>query len=189
MKVLNNKQLFLDMQEHPEKYTDEQLEAMMAELDREPNAEREWHRLQPASSHMFSKVAAVFLAISVFGMMSLACYRAFSPKHHSQRTIAKADTTHRVKERFSYKVHRGDTIFCFENIRLDSILTVVGKHYRRQVRFRTGAPRQLRFYVTCHTTQSLDEFVEMLNVFDGFFLYQRLDTLVVETGKKEEEKR
>ena len=29
MKPSDDKQLFFDMQEHPEKYTDEQLEAMM----------------------------------------------------------------------------------------------------------------------------------------------------------------
>ena len=34
MKPLDDKQLFFDMQEHPERYSDEQLEAMMAELDK-----------------------------------------------------------------------------------------------------------------------------------------------------------
>ena len=42
MKPLDDKQLFFDMQEHPERYSDEQLEAMMAELDKEPDAETAW---------------------------------------------------------------------------------------------------------------------------------------------------
>ena len=45
MKPLDDKQLFFDMQEHPERYSDEQLEAMMAELDKEPDAETEWQKV------------------------------------------------------------------------------------------------------------------------------------------------
>ena len=39
MNPLDDKKLFFDMQEHPENYSDEQLEAMMAELDKEPDTE------------------------------------------------------------------------------------------------------------------------------------------------------
>ena len=34
MRLEENKRLFLDMQEHPENYSDEQLEAMMDHIDR-----------------------------------------------------------------------------------------------------------------------------------------------------------
>ena len=46
MTPLDKKQLFRDMQEHPENYTDEQLEAMMADIDRKPDAEAAWQRLE-----------------------------------------------------------------------------------------------------------------------------------------------
>ena len=46
MTPLDKKQLFRDMQEHPENYSDEQLEAMMADIDREPDAEAAWQRFK-----------------------------------------------------------------------------------------------------------------------------------------------
>ena len=42
MRPSDDKQVFFDMQEHPENYSDEQLETMMTELDREPDAEEAW---------------------------------------------------------------------------------------------------------------------------------------------------
>lgn len=44
MNPLDDKTLFFDMQEHPENYSDEQLEAMMAELDKEPDIEAAWQK-------------------------------------------------------------------------------------------------------------------------------------------------
>ena len=42
MQTKVNRQLYFDMQEHPERYTDEQVKAMMDELDREPDTEQAW---------------------------------------------------------------------------------------------------------------------------------------------------
>ena len=44
MKRLDDKHLLIDMQEHPENYSDEQLERMMAELDKEPDTEAAWKK-------------------------------------------------------------------------------------------------------------------------------------------------
>ena len=40
------RRLFLDMQEHPENYSDEQLEAMMDDLDSELDAQAAWKRFE-----------------------------------------------------------------------------------------------------------------------------------------------
>ena len=45
MQTTDNK-MFLDMQEHPEKYSDQQMEVMMDELDREPDVEAAWQRFK-----------------------------------------------------------------------------------------------------------------------------------------------
>lgn len=42
--------LFLDMQEHPDKYTDSQIEAMMDNMDQMPDVEAEWARFD--AEHM-----------------------------------------------------------------------------------------------------------------------------------------
>lgn len=200
MNPSDDKRLFLDMQEHPENYSDEQLEQMMAELDKEADAEAAWQKL--ASLHLprrgettlekassleeVWKGAAVFLAVAFLGALSFAGYRAFSDWHGTARSMVEADTSTVETERFVCEVNNGDTIFRFENIRLDSILSVVGRHYGRRVVFRDEAPRRLRLYMTCHTTQSLEEFVEMLNVFDGINITQEFWFLYVESDEKKE---
>ena len=211
MNPLDDKKLFFDMQEHPENYSDEQLEAMMAELDKEPDAEAAWKKTlsrplpcrerRSLRYHLYSllslqgrgrervRIAAIFVAAAFLGLMSLAGYRVFSDWNKAPQAPVQADTTTVVKQRFYYDVMDGDTIFRFENIRLDSILAVVGRHYNRRVVFHSKQPQQLRLYITCHTTQTLDEFVETLNMFDGFRLIQDFDTLHVESYERKEDGR
>ena len=210
MKQADDKRLFFDMQEHPENYTDEQLEQMMAELDKEPEATTAWERLNERAneesklpsapncnshsslftlSSSFRKFAAAFLAAAFLGVLSFAGYRAFSDWHGTARNHVEADTSKVETERFVYEVQDGDTIFRFENIRLDSILAVVSRHYDRQVVFIDEAPKHLRLYVTCHTSQTLREFVETLNMFDGINITQKFYILYVESDEKKEGKR
>ncbi|MBR1499430.1 MAG: DUF4974 domain-containing protein [Bacteroidaceae bacterium] len=206
-----DKELLLDMQEHPERYSDQQLEQAMVELDREPDTEAAWQKTlsRPLPCRERSeykrlrklllslqgrgrervRVAAIFIAFAFLGLMSLAGYRVFSDWHKAPQAPVQADTTETVSQRFYYEVMDGDTIFRFENIRLDSILAVVSRHYNRQVVFHDKQPQQLRLYITCHTTQTLAEFVETLNMFDGFRLIQDFDTLHVESYERKEDGR
>ena len=211
MKRLDDKHLLMDMQEHPENYSDEQLERMMAELDKEPDTEAAWKKTLSNSplkgenkklpfqgnshSSLFTlhsslrRVAAVFVAIAFLGIMSLAGYRAFFFKTTTDNRPQTTDTTAIKTERFYVDVQDGDTIFRFENIRLDSILAVVSRHYERQVIWGDKDLARLRFYITCRTSHTLREFVEMMNMFDGLRIMQVLDILYVESDEKKEGKR
>ena len=206
MNPMDDKQLFFDMQEHPERYSDEQLEAMMAELDREPDAEEAWKKTLSNSplkgedkklpfqgnSHFslftfhFSlrRFAAVFIAAAFLGIISLASYKAFTIGNGTPKSPAKPDTTAVETERYYYDVQDGDTIFRFENVRLDSILAIVGRHYDCQVAFKDKAPQGLRLYMTCRTSQTLNEFLETLNMFDGFNVRREFYMLYVESDEK-----
>ena len=204
MKRLDDKHLLMDMQEHPENYSDEQLEAMMAELDKEPDTEAAWRKTLSNSplkgedslplregwgGSFFRRIAAVFVAIAFLGIMSLAGYRVFFYKTTTDNRPQTTDTTAVKTERFYVDVQDGDTIFRFENIRLDSILAVVSRHYERQVIWGDKDLARLRFYITCRTSHTLREFVEMMNMFDGLRITQDLDILYVESDEKKEGKR
>ena len=211
MKRLDDKHLLIDMQEHPENYSDEQLERMMAELDKEPDVDAAWKKTLSNSplkgenkklpfqgnshSSLFTlhfslrRAAAVFVAIAFLGIMSLAGYRAFFFKTTTDNRPQTTDTTAVKTERFYVDVQDGDTIFRFENIRLDSILAVVSRHYERQVIWGDKDLARLRFYITCRTSHTLREFVEMMNMFDGLRITQDLDILYVESDEKKEGKR
>ncbi|MBQ6225687.1 MAG: DUF4974 domain-containing protein [Bacteroidaceae bacterium] len=199
MNPLDDKKLFFDMQEHPENYSDEQLEAMMAELDKEPDTEAAWLRLtaplrlpqrgetKARKASPLGEVwrgAAIFIAIAFLGIMSLASYRAFFYKTTTDNGQRTTDTTAVKTERFYVDVQDGDTIFRFENIRLDSILAVVSRHYERQVIWGDKAPAHLRLFITCRTSHTLREFVDMMNMFDGFRITQDLNILYVESDEK-----
>ena len=210
MNPLDDKKLFFDMQEHPENYSDEQLEAMMAELDKEPDTEEAWLLLNEelrmkneeslaettavANSSLFTlhsslrRGAAIITAIAFLGIMSLASYRAFFYKTTTDNGQRTTDTTAVKTERFYVDVQDGDTIFRFENIRLDSILAVVSRHYERQVIWGDKAPAHLRLFITCRTSHTLREFVDMMNMFDGFRITQDLNILYVESDEKKEGK-
>ncbi len=214
MKPLDDKQLFLDMQEHPELYSDDQLEAMMTELDKEPDIEAAWQKTlsdsktfsdSPLKGENFGgdsfslrkgrvgtslrRIAAIVIAVASFGVLSLAGYRAFSGWHKAPQAPVQADSAEAVRERFYCDVQDGDTIFRFENIRLDSILAVVSRHYDRQVVFKDEAPKHLRLFVTCRTSQSLREFVETLNMFDGINVTQEFYMLYVESDERKEDRK
>ena len=201
MKRLDDKHLLIDMQEHPENYSDEQLERMMAELDKEPDTEAAWQKTLSNSplkgedslplregwgGSFFRRIAAVFTVIAFLGIMSLAGYRAFFYKTTTDNRPQTTDTTAVKTERFYVDVQDGDTIFRFENIRLDSILAVVSRHYERQVVWGDKDLARLRFYITCRTSHTLREFVEMMNMFDGLRITQDLDILYVESDEKKE---
>ena len=211
MNPMDDKQLFFDMQEHPERYSDEQLEAMMAELDKEPDAEEAWLLLNEelrikneeslaettavANSSLFTlhsslrRFAAIFIAAAFLGIMSLASYKAFTIGNDTPKSPTKPDTTAVETERYYYDVQDGDTIFRFENVRLDSILAIVGRHYDCQVAFVDKAPQGLRLYMTCRTSQTLNEFLETLNMFDGFNVRREFYMLYVESDEKKGGKR
>ncbi|MBR4307392.1 MAG: DUF4974 domain-containing protein [Bacteroidaceae bacterium] len=203
MKPLDDKQLFFDMQENPERYSDEQLEAMMAELDKEPDAETAWQKVLTNSPikeensiplkegwgwSSLRRVVAIITAFAFLGIISLAGYHSFFYKTTTDNGQRTTDTTAVKTERFYVDVQDGDTIFRFENIRLDSILAVVSRHYERRVVFKDKAPAHLRLYLTCHTTQTLEEFVETLNMFDGINVTQEFYMLYVESDEKKEGK-
>ena len=203
MRPSDDKQLFFDMQEHPEKYSDEQLEAMMTELDKEPDAEVAWQKVLSNSSlkeenslplrkgrgwSSLRRVVAIITAFAFLGIISLAGYHSFFYKTSTVNRQRTTDTTAVKTERFYVDVQDGDTIFRFENIRLDSILAVVSRHYERRVVFKDKAPAHLRLYLTCYTTQTLEEFVETLNMFDGINVTQEFYMLYVESDEKKEGK-
>ena len=65
----HNKQLYRDMQEAPDKYSDQEIETMMDDIDRVPDVDEAWQQfaqqhipsLRPV--HTWRKVAAILISI------------------------------------------------------------------------------------------------------------------------------
>ena len=100
-----NLQRYFDMQEHPEKYTDEELEAMMDELDRLPGVEEAWQEVMERENgiaksekwtiarirqQLVGKVAAIFIGILFLSGIAYAAIhigRQWTIAHSQQSTV------------------------------------------------------------------------------------------------------
>ena len=71
----------------------------------------------------------------------------------------------------------------FDDVRLDSILTVVSAHYGKAVSFRDEEAKGMKFIMTWDPDRPLSDFIDGLNLFDGLSLTLQRDTIFVETAE------
>ena len=71
----------------------------------------------------------------------------------------------------------------FDDVRLDSILTVVSAHYGKAVSFRDEEAKGMKFIMTWDPDMPLSDFIDGLNLFDGLSLTLQRDTIFVETAE------
>ena len=184
MHLDDTKRLFLDMQEHPENYADGQLEAMMADLDREPDTQAAWQRFEAihssgkASAHRWLRIAAMFAGVMLMAGIIFAAIRLVSMK----RQASGSTEVPTLAQESASPVY-------FDNVSLDSILTVVSAHYRKAVTFRNEAPRNMKLIMTWQPDAPLTDFLDRLNTFDGLSLRVENDTIFVMQMSGEEGKR
>ncbi len=159
MNLSDNKRLFLDMQEHPEKYSDEQLEAMITEIDRTPDIQGAWERFDKTHTspqslttpHLNGREVAgrrwLRMAAMLGGIIFLAGI-AFAAIHLlTQHTPKESYQTYETTFSVS-KEGKGADPVVFDNIPLDSILAVVSSHYKKVVVFQDEAPRLMKLIMT-----------------------------------------
>ena len=168
------------MQEHPEQFSDEQFEAMMEELDREPNVEAAWQRFEHSThpSHRWLHIAAMLAGIIFLTGLAWATIHWIHTRNHDDVAIITdtiVSSTNSETEAMPVN---------FSNVRLDSILTVVAAHYEKSVVFRDEAPRSKQFIMTWHPDSPLTEFIDALNTFDELQLTMQNDTLFVASKKE-----
>ena len=71
-------------------------------------------------------------------------------------------------------------IVVFDNVQLDSVLTVVAQHYQKQVEYHNEAVRQLHFHIEWNQAASLSDFITLINNFEGVSLHEENDTIIAE---------
>ena len=206
-------EILLDMTEHPDRYTEEQMQELLADEDvrkyyqmmvwlresqdtsRSSLKEREKRPspTSPLKGEAFSlplrvvrmgRYAAAFVGAVVMAGLLFAAMRPFFNIHNEERT----DTLAQVTKSLPLGEGQGDgSAIRFDNAPLDSILTVVSRHYGKVVLFRDEEVRTMRLIMTWQPTDSLPSLIGRLNLFEGLQLTLQADTLIVETEKKEGE--
>ena len=125
------------------------------------------------------KIAAILIAAALLGGLAFAAYRAFSPAKETPTEKANCQLSN-VKCQLSTPVR-------FDDVRLDSILTVVSSHYGKAVSFRDEKLRGMKFITTWNPADSLAAFIDHLNMFDYLHLTLQEDTIIVESISEEDE--
>lgn len=199
--------MLLDMQEHPEHYSEQELEQMLHDTEAQELMEAtallkramkhseftmsgqeiagEWQRF--AATHFahqaprrgWLKVAASFIGILLIAGLSFAFYRTMDNRQQT------TDDGQRTSDNRQCSM-AGDSLVRFVDVRLDSMLTVVGKHYGKVAYFRDDASRAIKLITKWNPADSLAAFIEHLNMFDYLHLTLEGDTIFVESANDEE---
>jgi len=191
------KQMFLDMQEHPEKYSDEQLEAMMDEIDRDPDIDASWTKFEQHHSSHFtrhsslftlrstaSKVAASFIGVLLVSAISIAAFHivqkgdsSSSPSRDGEEKTVTLITNENDSIPAQGNLEMSPVIF--DNVPLDSMLTDIADYYRIPLEFEHEESSQLRLHFVWKRSESLDRVIERLNNFEAVNIILEPEKLIV----------
>lgn len=127
------------------------------------------------------RMAAVFLGAVLLCGLAWAIIPHIISSHTDSPQSAQvtAPLTHREGQ-------GGGSSLRFDDVRLDSILTVVSAHYGKAVSFRNEEPRSMKLITTWNPDESLEAFVDHLNMFDYIHLTLKNDTIFVEQTSGED---
>lgn len=181
------RQMFHDMQEHPEKYSEEQIETMMDDLDRLPDVDAAWQKFQrteQSSSHRWLKAAASIIGVL---MLSGIAYAAVHIISHSAGVDDKATTQEVQNLNSPQNDAAGETLTAdsipqtriFENIPLDEMVSEIAHYYNKVADIQSEEAHELRLYYKWERKDALESVVDDLNHFDRVSLAIEDDKLIV----------
>ena len=125
------------------------------------------------------RIAAVFLGAVLFCGLAWAIIPRIISSHTDSPQSAQVSTP-------LPRSGGEESSVRFDDVRLDSILTVVSAHYGKAVSFRDEEAKGMKFIMTWDPDMPLSDFINGLNLFDGLSLTLQRDTIFVETTEDKE---
>ena len=182
------KQMFLDMQEHPEKYSEEQIETMMDDLDRLPDVDVAWQEFQQtgqSSPRRWLKAAASIIGVQMLSGIAYAAVHIISrnagvdeetPTHEVQNINSPLNDD-AIVETFTTDSIPQTRIF--ENTPLDEMVSEIAHYYNKVADIQSKEAHELRLYYKWDPKDALENVVDDLNHFDHVNLAIEDDKLIV----------
>lgn len=130
-----------------------------------------------ASVSIFYKIAASFIGVLMLSGIAFAAIRIFLSAKEQQQAEVPA-----LNPQPSTLSYTPDGLVLFTDIRLDSMLAIVGKHYDKAVSFGDEQLKRLRIHTKWNQEDSLAAFIENLNELDELQLTELRDTIFVQKG-------
>jgi hypothetical protein len=180
--------MVLDATEHPEQYTDEQLEELLRDeecaayyrlmseassafaethTESEEEIDAEWQRIadRHKSRLILRKVAAIIIAVIVMSGISYAAVRLMQSRH--QPVPEPIPTAIQTAENQTAPItETDDSLHTFQNAELQDILTAVSAHYQLHTEYHSGEARHIRLYIKWNKNESVDSMLQRLNKFE-----------------------
>ena len=134
------------------------------------------------SSRRLLKIAAMFAGVILLSGI------AYAAIHLITRPAATANSqSSMVNDQWSMVNGQSSDPVRFEDVRLDSILSVVSAHYAKGVNFRDEEAKAMKFILSWRPDAPLAEFIDGMNMFDGLLLTLQRDTIFVEVREVTED--
>lgn len=140
----------------------------------------------PLSGRYWMKHAASVIGILLISGIAFAAIRYMRIHFAEPRSPKTEETSNTRQTDRQIPLETADPIH-FEDVRLDSILAVVSAHYGKVVFFRNEEPRAMKLITTWYPADSLEAFIDHLNMFDYVCLTLQNDTIFVESTNEEDE--
>ena len=188
----HNKQLFRSMQEEPDKYSDQEIEAMMDDLDQMPDVDEAWQQFENEERRIkneefatalptvrfyssLRKVAASFVGLLLVSAVAIAAVHIV--QHYQKPKAPQVTETTAVNTQLSTlnSQLKEDTLakaepVVFDNVPLDSIAKDIAAYHHLDLALQNEQANELRFYFVWNQNESLQEVIEKLNMFDQVHL-------------------
>lgn len=179
--------------EHPEEFTDEELEKLFQDQEVRDcyeaalKAEQAFaaRRQQPEqqtkvvamSPRLWFRVAAAFIGLVMLSSIVYAIIIGTSAKTSPKEQVMNQPTKPLTEQVVSLPA---DTTLTFENTELDSIVNRIAGHYHVDVDFRNVTASHLRLYTKWSPSEPLEQVVERLNAFEKVDIKIENHTLTIE---------
>ena len=156
MKPTDRKQLYRDMQEEPDKYSDQEIEAMMDDLDQMPDVDEAWqqfsqqHMPMVSPVHTWRKVVAMLIGILMISGMAIAAIHIVRQSRQPQpqeKTVAT--TANSQLSTLNSQLTKQDSLpqsRLYDNVPLGEILSELSAYYNIKVEYRTDDAPRLRLF-------------------------------------------
>lgn len=178
----HNKQLYRNMQEAPYKYSNQEIEAMMDDLDQMPDVDEAWqqfvrhHLPSVRPMHTWRKVAAMIIGILTLSGIAFAAVHIVRQSHHEECPVTQVEKAVTISQTLPTDTIVKTEPVVFDNVTLDSIAKDIATYHHLDMDLQNEQASQLRFYFVWNQEDSLQEVIEKLNMFEQV-------NLAVEDGK------
>ena len=130
---------------------------------------------------LWRRIAAVALAVFLVGGLVWATVRLTIPRPSPRSACCDSIATIQSDG----KAAPADSVRLFVDTRLDSLLTIVARHYGRTLCLQSEDLAGMRLLTKWYVRRPLSAFVESMNEFEGLRLTDERDTLFVMKGGEE----